>query len=123
MPTIEPLDRSRGASALFQFSTMQLRDLILLIQIDEQLDLDRSPPPLINGNKECLLAATTMEATVDSALSLLLETGQPFDYGEVRELAEPKPPEAPALVLTGKPDLKIYDDLLTVSLAGSGVCG
>ena len=69
------------------------------------------------------LSATTMEANVDSALSLLLETGQPFDYAEVRELAEPKPPEAPALVLTGKPDLKIYDDLLTVSLAGAGVCG
>ena len=28
-------------------------------------------------------AATTMEATVDSALSLLLEAGQPFDYAEV----------------------------------------
>ena len=69
------------------------------------------------------LAATTMEANVDSALSLLLETGQPFDYAEVRELAEPKVPEAPALVLSGKPDLKIYDGLLTVSLAGSGVCG
>ena len=68
------------------------------------------------------LAATTMEANVDSALSLLLEDGQPFDYAEVRELAEPKPPEAPALVLSGKPDLKIYDRLLTVSLAGSGVC-
>ena len=69
------------------------------------------------------LAATTMEATVDSALSLLLETGQPFDYAEVRDLAEPRPPEAPALVLSGKPDLKIYDSLLTGSLAGSGVCG
>ena len=68
------------------------------------------------------LAATTMEANVDSALSLLLEAGQPFDYAEVRELAEPKPPEAPALVLSGKPDLKIYDGLLTVSLAGLGVC-
>ena len=69
------------------------------------------------------LAATTMEANVDSALSLLLETGQPFDYAEVRELAEPKPPEAPALVLSGKPDLKIYDGLLTGSLVGLGVCG
>ena len=68
------------------------------------------------------LAATTMEANVDSALSLLLETGQHFDYGEVRELAEPKPPQAPALVLSGKPDLKIYDGLLTVSLATAGVC-
>ena len=68
------------------------------------------------------LAATTIEATVDSALSLPLEAGQPFDYAEVRELAEPKPPQAPALVLSGKPDLKIYDGLLTVSLAGSRVC-
>ena len=68
------------------------------------------------------LAATTMEANVDSALSLLLETGQSFDYAEVRELAEPKPPEAPVLVLSGTPDLKIYDGLLTVSM-GAGVCG
>ena len=69
------------------------------------------------------LAAATMEATVDSALSLLLETGQPFDYAEVRDLAEPKPPEAPALALAGRPDLKVYDSLLTVSLAAAGVCG
>ena len=69
------------------------------------------------------LAATTMEANVDSALSLLLEAGQPFDYAEVRELAEPKPPEAPALILTGKPDLKIYDRLLTGSMTAAGVCG
>ena len=61
--------------------------------------------------------------SVDSALSLLLETGQSFDYAEVRDLAEPKPPEAPALVLSGTPDLKIYDGLLVGSLAGSGVCG
>ena len=68
------------------------------------------------------LAATTMEATVDSALSLLLEAGQPFDYGEVRDLAEPKVPEAPALTLSGQPDLKIYDRLLTGSLVAAGVC-
>ena len=69
------------------------------------------------------LAATTMEATVDSALSLLLETDEPFDYAVVRELAEPKVPEAPALTLSGKPDLKVYDRLLTGSLATAGVCG
>ena len=33
-----------------------------------------------------------MEATVDSALLLLLEAGEPFDYAEVRDLAESKPP-------------------------------
>ncbi len=58
------------------------------------------------------LAATTMEATVDSVLALLLETGRPFDYAEVRDLAEPKPPEAPVLTLSGQPDLKVYDSLL-----------
>ena len=68
------------------------------------------------------LAAQTMEANVDSALSLLLEDGQPFDYAEVRDLAEPKPPEAPALVLSGKPDLKVYDGLLRSSIAMVGVC-
>ena len=66
------------------------------------------------------LAATTMEATVDSALSLLLETGRPFDYTEVRDLAEPEPPEAPALTLAGQPDLKIYDSLLTADPAVAG---
>ena len=68
------------------------------------------------------LAATTMEATVDSALFLLLEAGQPFDYGEVRDLAEPKPPEAPLLTVRTAPDLKIYDGLLAGSLATAGVC-
>ena len=63
-----------------------------------------------------------MEATVNSALSLLLEAGQPFDYAEVRDLAEPKAPEAPALVLTGKLDLKVYDRRLTGNLAVAGVC-
>ena len=43
-------------------------------------------------------------------------------YAAVRDLAEPKVPEAPLLTLSGKPDLKIYDRLLTVSLAAVGVC-
>ena len=68
------------------------------------------------------LAATTMEATVDSALALLLETGRPFDYAEVRDLAEPKPHEAPVLTLSGQPDLKAYGGLLTAELAVAGVC-
>ena len=68
------------------------------------------------------LAATTMEATVDSALSLLLEAGESFDYAEVRDLAQPKVPKFPALTLSGKlPDLKIYGRLLEVSLAAAGV--
>ena len=50
------------------------------------------------------------------------EQGRPFDYAEVRDLAEPKPPEAPALTLSGQPDLKIYDGLLRADLAVAGVC-
>ena len=40
----------------------------------------------------------------------------------MRDLAEPKAPEAPVLPPSGKPDLKIYDRLLTVSLVAAGVC-
>ena len=58
------------------------------------------------------LAATTMESTVDSALALLLEAGEPFDYATVKELANPAPPRAPVLSLSGMPDLRVYDSLL-----------
>ena len=58
------------------------------------------------------LAATTMESTVDSALALLLEAGDPFDYPAVRDLAKPTPLQAPALSLSGTPDLRVYDSLL-----------
>ena len=58
------------------------------------------------------LAATTMESTVDSALVLLLEAGDPFDYGSVKELGNPAPPLAPVLKLSGMPDLRVYDSLL-----------
>ena len=59
------------------------------------------------------LAATTMESMVDSALALLLESGDPFDYPAVRELASPTPLRAPALSVPGIPDLRVYDSLLT----------
>ena len=57
-------------------------------------------------------AATTMESTVDSALALLLEAGDPFDYGALKELANPTPPLAPVLSLPSMPDLRVYDSLL-----------
>ena len=41
---------------------------------------------------------------------------------QVRDLAEPLVPVAPALTLSGKPDLNIYDRLLTGSLAAVRVC-
>ena len=66
------------------------------------------------------LAATTMEATVNRALPLLLQAGEPFDFTQVRDLAEP---EAPALAWYGKPDLRIYDGLITSHLAVAAVFG
>ena len=66
------------------------------------------------------LAATTMESTVDSALSLLLEAGEPFDYATVKELANPAPPRAPVLTLSGMPDLSWT--LRILSGISEGIC-
>ena len=119
---IHSLVRKPGAFARYRFREQLFPTLHFRLTYDalKQWRGDRADVEYV---RVLHLAATTMEANVDSALSLLLETGQPFDYAEVRDLAEPKPPEAPALVLSGTPDLKIYDGLLTISLAGSGVCG
>jgi hypothetical protein len=59
------------------------------------------------------LAATTMESEVDRTLALLLETGKPFDYPMVRDLAAPASPQVPDLESLRAPDLKVYDALLT----------
>jgi len=59
------------------------------------------------------LAATTMESEVDQALSLLLGSGESFDYPKVRGLAAPSTPQVPKLVSLRVPDLRVYDALLT----------
>ena len=52
---LEPLDRCRRDSTLFQFTSKRLRDFIdpnhLLIQIDEQLDFSKLVAPL--GHRYC----------------------------------------------------------------------
>ena len=58
------------------------------------------------------LAADTLEARVERALSQLLLTGRSFDYAAVQELAAPAPPQIPQLPLLSAPDLKVYDALL-----------
>jgi len=58
------------------------------------------------------LAASTLEARVERALSQLLLTGQSFDYAAVQELAAPTPPQIPQLQSLSAPDLKVYDALL-----------
>ncbi len=58
------------------------------------------------------LAASTMECTVEQALSELLEQRAPFDYVMIRERAAPARPEVPELVTPEVPDLRVYDALL-----------
>ena len=58
------------------------------------------------------LAASTLEARVERALSRLLLAGESFDYAAVQELAAPTPPQIPQLRSLSAPDLKVYDALL-----------
>ncbi len=54
------------------------------------------------------LATSTMEADVEQALSLLLESGERFDYVAVKELAKPEPIPVPTVHIP-EPDLSVYD--------------
>jgi hypothetical protein len=62
------------------------------------------------------LAASTLEATVERALTALLEAGEAFDYAAVRERAAPVRPEIPALPVPRDPDFSVYDALLTTGI-------
>ena len=57
------------------------------------------------------LAATTMESVVETALQLLLESGQRFDYAALKELAVPEEISVPQVHIPA-PDLLAYDQLL-----------
>ena len=70
---IEPLDRSRRDSTLFEFTTRQLRDFIdpnhLLIRIDEQLDFAKlvAPADAIAQDVQCdTTNATALLTTLSS---------------------------------------------------------
>jgi hypothetical protein len=57
------------------------------------------------------LAASTMESTVEAALSQLLEAGEAFDYAKVKALASPRPNLVPT-VWIGEVDLTQYDRMI-----------
>lgn len=59
------------------------------------------------------LAASTMESTVEEALSVLLDAGKPFDFAAVKAIANPEVPTVPSVEI-GRPDLSAYDRLLAV---------
>ena len=54
------------------------------------------------------LAASTMESTVETALTTLLDAGVCPDYASVQRLAAPHQPEHPVVHIAG-PDLTVYD--------------
>ena len=57
------------------------------------------------------LAAGTLESRVERALVQLLADGKPFDYAEVKAVAEPAPRVVPHVAIPA-PDLAAYDRLL-----------
>ncbi len=57
------------------------------------------------------LAASTLEAEVEQALDLLLESGERFDYVAVKELAKPEPVAVPKIEIP-EPNLSLYDALI-----------
>jgi len=58
------------------------------------------------------LAAKTMEIDVETALTMLLEAGQPFGFADVEALVAPQEPRIEELVAPLEPKLEIYDELL-----------
>lgn len=57
------------------------------------------------------LAATTMESAVQATLERRLQTGEKFDYVDIKEEVSPEPQEVPHLSIPA-PDLAFYDQLL-----------
>ncbi len=57
------------------------------------------------------LAASTTERSVEDALAVLLDRGEPFDYAAVKAISQPEQPRVPEIHI-GAPDLASYDALL-----------
>ena len=108
---IGSLVRKPGAFARYRFREQMFPTMTFRLSYDA-LKRWRGERADVEYVRILHLSATTMESTVDSALALLLEAGEPFDYGTVKELANPAPPRVPVLSLSGMPDLRVYDSLL-----------
>ena len=108
---IGSLVRKPGAFARYRFREQMFPTMTFRLSYDA-LKRWRGERADVEYVRILHLSATTMESTVDSALVRLLEAGEPFDYATVKELANPAPPRAPVLSLTGMPDLRVYDSLL-----------
>ena len=108
---LRKVERKPGAFARYRFREQMFPTMTFRLAYDA-LKRWRGERADVEYVRILHLAATTMESTVDSALALLLEAGEAFDYATVKELANPAPPRAPVLTLSGMPDLRVYDSLL-----------
>lgn len=108
------LVRKPGAFARYRFRE-ELFPSLVFRQAYDALRRWRGERADIEYVRVLHLAASTLESTVEQALGTLLESGEPFDYVRVRELAAPERPSVPALATPPTPDLGVYDALLTGS--------
>lgn len=83
---IEPLDRFRRDSALFQFTTRQLRDFIdpsdLIIRIDQRLDFAKLVAPL----EDCYCPDFGRPATHPEVMARVLLIGSVYNIAPFRRL-------------------------------------
>lgn len=110
------LVRKPGAFARYRYRE-ELFPTLIFRRAYDRLRRSRGDRADIDYVRILHLAASTMEATVESALSSLLESGASFDYEAVRELAQPERPRLPQVTIP-QPDLGAYDRLLA---AGGGL--
>ena len=104
------LVRKPGAFAQYRFREALFPTLVFRRTYDA-LKSNRGDRADVEYVRVLHLAASTMESTVESALTALLERGKPFDYAAVKALAQPHDVPVPTLSI-GEPDLAGYDRLL-----------
>ena len=107
---IASLVRKSGAFARYRFREELFPSLTFRLAYDA-LKRWRGERADIEYVRVLHLAATTMESLVETALMLLLETGERFDYAAVKALAVPEEITVPKVHIPA-PDLHAYDQLL-----------
>ena len=107
---IAALVRKPGAFARYRYRE-ELFPSLVFRQAYDALRATRGERADVEYVRILHLAASTLEITVETALTTLLAAGSGFDYAAVKALAAPETTAVPALGLPA-PDLGVYDRLL-----------
>lgn len=110
------LVRKPGAFARYRYREELFPSLVFRQAYDSLVDA-RGERADVEYLRILHLAASTMESSVEQALSTLLELGDRFDYAAVKALAAPEKPTIPVVHIP-PPDPSEYDRLLVC--AGGG---